>query len=428
MEVPGCRSGCEHACRRVRPPRRVHLATTILLCATYLILTIFMRMGLALDVARGGSVDPDAIGAALHAGALTAEDLAAGFDPNEALRLQAVLSEREAQARLHSWAAVGNGPDLWPTTSDAAEAASCSNAPTCSCECFCRSECIWSQEVPLELVLFRSGLQQSNLQGDENLENDSASVFLLLREVMLPLLCRDEPHWRPCTRENRLANTSSFQQLRLKFGGKWGPYARCLNGQCELPDCAKAVCKESNRCEMRCPAQEVIPGRTFLSGRYSRPLGTRCRKTETRFANCERPWEVWSYMLADLMKGGLMVSLPVKGRCNSSHSNTLVHSDGTHLPTASSPCSWQLMSTGKRISVECIKGRLLKLVEGRNAACFSKCAESDPGESATECRIRCVYNTVFGNSTETKGLQERDLLEVWRLAFVNPSQGGCPGM
>lgn len=29
--------------------------------------------------------------------------------------------------------------------------------------------------------------------GDENLENDAASVFLVLREIALPLLCRDEP-------------------------------------------------------------------------------------------------------------------------------------------------------------------------------------------------------------------------------------------
>ena len=27
----------------------------------------------------------------------------------------------------------------------------------------------------------------------------------------------------------------------------------------------------------------------------------RCKKTDTRFADCQRPWEVWGYMLAQLL-------------------------------------------------------------------------------------------------------------------------------
>jgi len=244
------------------------------------------------------------------------------------------------------------------------------------------------------------------------LENDAANIYLILRDVALPLLCRDEPV-RPCTctctctcmerripqRHASCAHACSLMQhhsfrpgfaltcgffnshrigvrapektdspTRRRFNsftctsevllfcqgggnsfvyswkgrfslnapsccaskcmsyhyqkerqemcsristhmhspGKWGPYSRCLNGLCEAPECAVCAARGCGARSdaaggLECAPKDLIPGRNMLTERYARPLGTRCKKTETRFADCERPWEVWGYMLAQLL-------------------------------------------------------------------------------------------------------------------------------
>ena len=60
--------------------------------------------------------------------------------------------------------------------------------------------------------------------------------------------------------------------LLVERAGKWGPYSRCLRGQCELQDCAiSGVYNEG----VSCAPKDMIPGRDFLSQRYVRPDGTR---------------------------------------------------------------------------------------------------------------------------------------------------------
>ena len=192
------------------------------------------------------------------------------------------------------------------------------------------------------------------------LQFDATSFVSTRFRTHLRFLCFTQ-NWRPCSRENRLTNTTTFQQLHLHFGGssvlpgwdnswvysgtgrcspcapscyasecmsflyqkerremcsrvsthmhapgKWGPYSRCLNGLCEAPECAVCAARGCGARSdaaggLECAPKDLIPGRNMLTERYARPLGTRCKKTETRFADCERPWEVWGYMLAQLL-------------------------------------------------------------------------------------------------------------------------------
>lgn len=377
------------------------------------------------------SRDSDAIGAALHDGTLGVRELASGLDLDDAQHLEAAWRERTRQQQM----AVGRDADA-PACEAASAAAGqktrCGAKEQCSCTCFCRGECLHSQEIPSELALFRGGAMHSVLRGDEHLENDGGALFLLLREMALPLLCRDEPTWRPCSRENRLVGVATFQRVHLKFGGKWGPYARCVAGKCELPDCAVCQAREceakTEAVEENCAPKDVIPGRTSVSDRYARPLGTRCRRTDTRFADCDRPWEVWSWSLGRLLPTATLFSLPAGGRCSSSDPLAIAEGGDVPVPTASTNCTWQLLSAGKRVSVDCLRARLLDVLEHRNAVCFSGCSESGSSRFASECYIRCVYDTIFGNGTALVAMQEGELLQTWNSAFDNPSRGGCPGV
>ena len=327
---------------------------------------------------NGVRMDSDAMGEAFAAGVLRIEDYAEAYNRDEIRVLEAQVNAWKDHARSHPMAAVGEQQRLHqrlqgisgdPSAQPPVARGNDECSGECTCACFCRGACLRAQSVPLDLVLFRRS--RAGVLGDENAEDDAASVFLLLREVALPLLCRDEPLWRPCSRENRLTNTTTFQQIHLRFSGKWGPYARCATGgSCELSDCAGA-CRH-DQCAELCPTKDLIPGRAVLSERYPKPLGTRCRKTDTRFANCQRPWEVWGYMLAQLFTHGALFSLPTGGRCAASDAETA-------LPDASTKCSWQAVSIGKRISADCAKTRLLSFIENRNPDCFGACLTSGMG-------------------------------------------------
>ena len=354
----------------------------VLGAAAVVLATAMLAAGSAVAVqsdAGGGAarrgVDPDEMGAAFAAGVVRVEEYAEAYDRDEILQLETQVNAWKEHARSHPMAAVGEEQRLHqrlqgisrdPGQQPSSGTQECTGE--CTCACFCRGACLYSQSVPLDLALFRRS-REVEVQGDENLENDAASVFLLLREVALPLLCRDEPLWRLCSRENRLTNTTTFQQVNLRFSGKWGPYARC-GKSCELLTCS-GVCRHEH-CKEPCPAKELMPGRAFLPERYPQPLGTRCRKTDTRFANCQRPWEVWGYMLAQLLREGMLVSLPAAGRCSASDEQIV-------FPDASTQCSWQLVAAGKRISADCARTRLLSFVENRNSGCFAACLASGQG-------------------------------------------------
>jgi len=206
--------------------------------------------------------------------------------------------------------------------------------------------------------------------------------------------------------------------MHLHFSGKWGPYAGCLNGTCVLADCHAS---ELNTCHQTCEPKDRIPGRRFLSEHYSRPLGTRCKRTSSFFADCQRPWELWPYLLAQLLPAASMVNVPSGGRCKASEHDTL-------LPHASSNCSWHLITSGKRIGADCVKARLVSAVQAHNPLCFSGCSSAGLALPGHPCYIRCVYDTLFGNGTATEPMQQENLMQVWRAAFENPSRGGCPGV
>jgi hypothetical protein len=75
----------------------------------------------------------------------------------------------------------------------------------------------------------------------------------------------------------------------------------------------------------------------------------------------------------------LCISLSLSLSLSLSHTHTHTH---THT------------FQGKRIAADCVKRRLLQLVEDHNAPCFSNCISSGLGWHGSECYIRYMYVSV----------------------------------
>lgn len=242
----------------------------------------------------------------------------------------------------------------------------------------------------------------------------------------MPALCVDEPKWRPCTRTARLAGTETIHQVDVHFSGDWGPYARCdgESGACRHEGCPSSCppvqASEWQEC-IACGRARVLPGVSLLAQRYPKPTGTQCKRTDSKFADCERPWEVWKYTLAQHMSsgvgGGFFLSLPKAGEC-----------DHGQVPTQKG-CSWSVAQVGKAVSLQCLRERIIKSVEVWGAECFKSCGSASSRRNDV-CYIRCFFNTIVGNSSSTgvPPLQPSWIVHEWQQAFANPAQGGCPGV
>jgi hypothetical protein len=153
----------------------------------------------------------------------------------------------------------------------------------CTCPRFCAGECARGEQAPVHLTLYRHTPDAGNQDiGEENVETEEGVLFLLLRDIALPMLCRDEPLWRPCSRGGRLSNASFFTQLDVRFAGGFAPLSRCQWGRCEPEECSPA----RDACAAAGPPPPPPP-RTKWTRRVPHPV------LIGRAASLSRGWGAW---------------------------------------------------------------------------------------------------------------------------------------
>lgn len=108
--------------------------------------------------------------------------------------------------------------------------------------------------------------------------------------------------------------------------------------------------------------------------------------------------------------GGIWYSTPSRGQCT----------DG-HVPNDGSGCTWRLLEAASFVNASCVAHRLFAIVKKAQPSCFVNCGPDDkPG---THCFIKCVEDTVLGNSTRP-GIDPKPMVDALIEAF--DATDGCP--
>ena len=127
-------------------------------------------------------------------------------------------------------------------------------------------------------------------------------------------------------------------------------------------------------------------------------------------------WAYWRTNLA-IKTGGFWYSTVSAGKCAGERDER---------------CTWQLLTTQRRILAGCLETRVAEAVQKYDPRCFSKCPQ--PTNASSPCVAGCYMQTILGPHAakrlinETEGMPRDLLMNAWKSAFASddPAAGGCP--
>ena len=118
---------------------------------------------------------------------------------------------------------------------------------------------------------------------------------------------------------------------------------------------------------------------------------------------------------------GSWISTPAAGEC----------ATGLRPGDGRSNCTWRAVATETVVNYTCANSRVGAAVIGANPACFAPCPDgrSPFPRNATDCWLRCYFNTLLGNATYgLPGMNKSDVVAPFERAFAPEEQGGCPDL
>mmetsp|Transcript_14092 Transcript_14092/g.21278 ORF Transcript_14092/g.21278 Transcript_14092/m.21278 type:complete len:352 (-) Transcript_14092:2167-3222(-) len=262
---------------------------------------------------------------------------------------------------------------------------------------------------------------------DMDVSDIGGEIFFDLRSVVLPIECGSEYAWSgDCENSELESDDLVITKLELEVDTRFGEYGRCN------------VCNASGI--------DPFSGLHCTAGDYFCTCGGyydsyACNSSAVGYENITetfskfvctwdeyitQPWRCWQNAVWQTT-GGIWLSTPASGYCNSSHE----YKD--------SSCTWRVLDQVKTISKNCSDAAIYATVQKYdNTGCFDQCSFRDRHNTSSSCFIGCFYKTVLGaegmlppyddDSSSGGGLTKDQLIAAWDAPFssTDPDLNGCP--
>eukprot|EP00936_MAST-01D_sp_MAST-1D-sp1_P000590 g590.t1 len=320
-----------------------------------------------------------------------------------------------------------------------------------SCDCmsstgapsFCAGTCDFDgsgggvQNITVYRVTPRNVTDLAN----KNTGDAAGDIMFALSRVNLPQLCRADPSYKGCLMNDTSNNI--IMALTVEVDGVWGPYFEC---NLLPPTGADLGDSWLHRAAVNALPSTNVWADNFTckpSFQYDK-VACSCNRALhsvgrqdllATFGNQSHAKVEHHFMQLSRLMGGEWYSTPAAGQC----------APGA-LPGDSSRCTWRTALTQRAVNASCVYDRIFAAVEahaGGNSSCFSSCPQ--PNDVTTDCYIDCFYSTLFGSvredvtnglsssvsshiATPAKPMSKDELLAVWRHAFDDETEGGCPSV